>query len=235
MNRSALRAFGAPGFSAALLAISLAGCADTRGGTIPYSVALPAPDAPTIAQLPADYKIAPMDTLNVKVFRVQDLSGDYVVDLLGNISMPLIGDVQAAGRTPQELKEMLTTKLGAKYLEHPDISVAIKSSAGRNVTVDGAVGKAGAYPVLGAMTLIQAVALAGGTTEDANARRVAIFRTIDGKREAAAFDLTSIRHGQMPDPAVYAGDIIVVDGSSIKATEKQILQSVPFLGLFRPF
>ena len=230
-----MRAFGAPGFSAALLAVSLAGCADTRGGTIPYSVALPAPDAPTIAQLPADYKIAPMDTLNVKVFRVQDLSGDYVVDLLGNISMPLIGDVQAAGRTPQELKEMLTTKLGAKYLEHPDISVAIKSSAGRNVTVDGAVGKAGAYPVLGAMTLIQAVALAGGTTEDANARRVAIFRTIDGKREAAAFDLTSIRHGQMPDPAVYAGDIIVVDGSSIKATEKQILQSVPFLGLFRPF
>jgi polysaccharide export outer membrane protein len=149
--------------------------------------------------------------------------------------MPLIGDVQAAGRTPQELSEVLTAKLGAKYLEHPDISVAIKSSAGRNLTVDGSVAKAGAYPVLGAMTLIQAVALAGGTTDDANARRVAIFRTIDGKREAAAFDLTSIRHGEMPDPPVYAGDIIVVDGSKVKATERQILQSVPFLGLFRPF
>lgn len=217
------------------LLVSLAGCSDTRGGSIPYNVALPAPDAPTIAQLPADYKIAPMDTLNVKVFRVQDLSGDYTVDLLGNISMPLIGDVQAAGRTPQELGEVLTAKLGAKYLEHPDISVAIKSSAGRNLTVDGSVAKAGAYPVLGAMTLIQAVALAGGTTDDANARRVAIFRTIDGKREAAAFDLTSIRHGEMPDPPVYAGDIIVVDGSKVKATERQILQSVPFLGLFRPF
>jgi polysaccharide export outer membrane protein len=133
------------------------------------------------------------------------------------------------------LSEVLTAKLGAKYLEHPDISVAIKSSAGRNLTVDGSVAKAGAYPVLGAMTLIQAVALAGGTTDDANARRVAIFRTIDGKREAAAFDLTSIRHGEMPDPPVYAGDIIVVDGSKVKATERQILQSVPFLGLFRPF
>ena len=215
--------------------MSLAGCADTRGGTIPYDIGLPAPDGPPITALPSDYKIAPMDTLTVKVFRADDLSGDYKVDLLGNIAMPLIGDISAAGRTPQELSELLTQKLGAKYFEKPDVSVAIKSSAGRNVTVDGAVAHAGAYPVIGQISLIQAVALAGGTTEEANARRVAIFRTIEGKREAAAFDLTSIRHGQTPDPAVYAGDIIVVDGSSIKATEKQILQSVPLLGLFRPF
>jgi len=176
-----------------------------------------------------------MDTLTVKVFRAEDLSGDYKVDLLGNIAMPLIGDVPAAGRTPEQLKELLTEKLGAKYFQNPDVSVAIKTSAGRNVTVDGAVTRAGAYPVLGQTTLIQAVALAGGTTEDANTHRVAIFRTIDGKREAAAFDLASIRHGEMPDPQVYAGDIIVVDGSSIKAAEKQIFQSIPFLGLFRPF
>jgi len=235
VDRLALRACGAPAFSAVLLLLSLAGCADTRGGTIPYNVGLPAPDGPPITALPSDYKIAPMDTLTVKVFRADDLSGDYKVDLLGNIAMPLIGDVSAAGRTPQELRDVLTEKLGAKYFQNPDVSVAIKSSAGRNVTVDGSVGHAGAYPVIGQITLIQAIALAGGTTDDANARRVAIFRTIDGKREAAAFDLTSIRHGEMPDPPVYAGDIIVVDGSRVKATEKQILQSVPFLGLFRPF
>lgn len=223
------------GASALLLGILLAGCADTRGGTIPYNVSLPAPDAPAVTALPADYKIAPMDTLTVNVFRVQDLSGDYTVDLLGNITMPLIGDVPAVGRTPQQLGELLTQKLGAKYLEHPDISVAIKSSAGRNLTVDGAVTRAGAYPVLGQMSLIQAVALAGGTTEDANAHRVAIFRTIDGKREAAAFDLASIRHGHAPDPPVYAGDIVIVDGSSIKAAEKQMLQSFPLLAIFRPF
>lgn len=220
---------------AALLLFSLGACADTRGGTIPYNVSLPAPDAPTVVALPADYKIAPMDTLTVKVFRVADFSGDFTVDLLGNISMPLIGDVPAAGRTPQQLEQLLTQKLGAKYLQNPDVSVAIKSSAGRNVTLDGAVNRAGAYPVLGKMTLIQAIALAGGTTEDANAHRVAIFRTIDGQRQAAAFDLASIRKGQMPDPTIYAGDIIVVDGSSIKAAEKQIFQSFPLLGLFRPF
>ena len=87
---------------------------------------------------------------------------------------------------------------------------------------------------MGSMSLLQAVALAKGTTEDANARRVAIFRTINGKRQAAAFDLISIRRGEAPDPPVYAGDIVVVDGSSVKATEKKILQSIPLLAIFGP-
>jgi polysaccharide export outer membrane protein len=83
------------------------------------------------------------------------------------------------------------------------------------------------------MTLIQAVALAKGTREDANARRVAVFRMIDGRRAAAAFDLTAIRRGESDDPKIYPGDIIVVDGSSIKAAQKQFFQSVPLLSLFR--
>ena len=80
-----------------------------------------------------------------------------------------------------------------------------------------------------------AVALAGGTAEDANPRRVAIFRTIEGKRQAAAFDLADIRRGKADDPAIYAGDIIVVDGSGIKALQKKILTNLPFLSIFRPF
>jgi polysaccharide export outer membrane protein len=84
------------------------------------------------------------------------------------------------------------------------------------------------------MTLIQAVALARGTTQDANARRVAVFRTIDGKRQAAAFDLTAIRRGEAPDPQIYPGDIIVVDGSRIKEVQRQVLQSIPLLAIFGP-
>jgi len=101
--------------------------------------------------------------------------------------------------------------------------------------MDGAVKKAGAFPVLGPTTLMQAVALAGGTNQDANNRRVAIFRTIGGKRQAAAFDLTAIRRGEMPDPQIYAGDIVIVDGSSIKSVQKQVLNSLPVLSIFRPF
>lgn len=218
-----------------LAGLVLTGCADSRGGPIPYNVSsFGTPDAPQIAALEAGYKIAPMDTLTVKVFKMPDLSGDYEVDLAGHISMPLIGEVRAFDLTTAQLDTALTQKLGEKYLENPDVSVGIKSSTRRNVTVDGAVNKAGSYPVFGPTTLMQAVAAAGGTSEDANARRVAIFRTIGGRRQAAAFDLTSIRRGEDPDPEVYAGDIVVIDGSGIKAAQKQILSSIPLLSIFGP-
>lgn len=216
-------------------AATLSACADKRGGTIAYNQVLGAPDEQKFQTLETNYKIAPMDKLAVKVFKMDDLSGDYDVDLAGNISLPLVGQIQAANLTTAELDDQLTRKLGAKYLEHPDVSVAIKASTAHVVTVDGAVTSGGSFPVGGPISLIQAVALAKGTTEDANARRVAVFRNIAGKRQAAAFDLTSIRRGQAPDPQIYPGDIIVVDGSSIKQAQKQILQSFPLLSIFKPF
>lgn len=213
----------------------LAGCSDSRGGPIPYDMPLAAPDEPRIVALESNYKIAPMDQLGIKVFKSQDLTGDYDVDLAGRISMPFIGELDAANMTTAQLDERLTAKLGEKYLENPDVSVSIKRSTARVVTVDGAVRESGSFPVAGPMTLIQAVAMAKGTTEEANPRRVAVFRTIQGERQAAAFDLTAIRRGQSPDPQVYPGDIIVVDGSSIKALQKQLLQNLPILSIFRPF
>lgn len=222
--------------SVGLLA-SLSACAERRGGTIPYNVSdFGAPDAPTIAPLEASYKIAPMDTLSVKVFGMNDLTGDYQVDLRGNISLPLIGEVTAMNLSPTELDDLLTRRFGEKYLENPDVSVGIKASAGRNVTVDGAVEKGGMYPVLGPLTLMQAISLAGGVDEArANPRRVAVFRTIDGRRNAAAFDLVSIRRGEMQDPPVYSGDIVIVDGSGIKKTQEVFFKSFPLLSIFRPF
>lgn len=228
-----LHAFGFAFLGAAMAALSA--CADTRGGSIPYNVSnFGTPDSPAAAMIDPTYKIAPMDTLTVRVFGMPDLTGDYQVDLLGNISMPLIGDVPAANLTPAQLDDILTQKYGVKYLQNPDISVGVKSAAGHMLTVDGAVRKGGAFPVMGPMTLMQAVALAGGADDEtANMHRVAVFRTIDGRREAAAFDLLSIQHGEMKDPAVYAGDIVIVDGSNIKAAQKKILQAFPLLSVFR--
>jgi polysaccharide biosynthesis/export protein len=211
------------------------GCADTRGGVIPYGQTLTAPDEPKVQALESNYKIAPLDTLTIKVFKADELSGDYAVDLAGHISLPLVGEVEAVNLTTAELDDKLTKLLGSKYFEHPDVSVAIKESTAHIVTVDGAVQSGGQFPVVGQMTLIQAIALAKGTTEEANARRVAVFRMIDGRRAAAAFDLTAIRRGEADDPRIYAGDIIVVDGSNIKAAQKQIFQTVPLLSMFRFF
>jgi polysaccharide export outer membrane protein len=193
------------------------------------------PDAQVIQTLPQNYKIAPMDKLTIKVFKAADLSGDYDVDLAGHISLPLVGEVEAVNLTTEELDQKLTSLLGQRYFEHPDVSVAIKESTAHVVTVDGAVNQAGQYPVAGPMTLIQAISLARGTSQDANARRVAVFRMVSGQRQAAAFDLTGIRRGEAQDPQIYPGDIVVVDGSRIKEVQRQIFQSVPLLSVFRPF
>jgi polysaccharide export outer membrane protein len=220
----------------ASVAALIGGCADSRGGVIPYDVSnFRAPDAPKAAALEEGYHIAPMDTLTIRVLGMPDLTGDYQVDLRGNLSMPLIGDVPAMNYTPADLERVLTEKYAEKYLENPNISVGIKEATGHMVTVDGAVTKPGSFPVIGPMTLMQAVAAAQGLNDLANAHRIAIFRTIDGKRQAAAFDLVSIRRGQMQDPPVYSGDIVVVDGSGNKAALKRFFQSVPLLSLFRPF
>ena len=218
------------------VAVLLLGCADRRGGPIPYGVSgFGYPDRPTAVTLAEDYRIAPLDTLTVKVFKMPDLSGDYEVDLLGQIALPLVGNVKAVDLTTAELDANLTEKFGSRYLENPDVLVGVKSSTRASVTVDGSVAKPGSVPSGSATTLMQAVAQAGGVTESGNARRVAIFRQIDGRRQAAAFDLTSIRRGESPDPRVYPGDIIVVDGSGIKALQKQIMSNLPLLSIFRPF
>jgi polysaccharide export outer membrane protein len=215
-------------------ALFTTGCQDSRGGSIPYDRVLAAPDPPRIQALDANYKIAPLDKLTIKVFRSEEVSGDYDVDLAGHISLPLVGEINAVNLTTAELDQKLTDLLGQKYFQNPDVSVAIKQSTAHVVTVDGAVGQAGQYPVAGQMTLIQAVALAHGTRDDANARRIAVFRTINGQRQAAAFDLTAIRRGEAKDPSIYAGDIIVVDGSRVKEIQRQVLSTIPLIGLFRP-
>ena len=224
---------------AALLALCaallLTGCAGTRGGPIDYNVEnFGRPDTPTVLTLEDDYKIGPMDTLRINVFQVPDLSGEFEVDLTGHIAMPLLGNVKAVDLTTAQLDERLTQQLGAKYLQSPDVSVGIKSSTLRNLTVDGSVRQPGVYPVNGPMTLVQAIALARGTDDTANPRRVAIFRQIEGKRMAAAFDLVSIRRGEMEDPQVYRGDIIVVDGSNVRAIQRELLTALPLIGIFNP-
>jgi polysaccharide export outer membrane protein len=231
-----VKAGGAKACFPVVLALTLASCADSRGGPIPYGVQnFGTPDPPSVTALGSGYKIAPMDTITIKVFKMPDLSGDYEVDLTGQLSMPLIGNVEANDLTMAQLDDRLTQRLGEKYLQNPDVTVSLKSSTLRSVTIDGAVNRSGSYPVLGPTTLMQAVALAGGTNQDANNRRVAIFRTIEGKRQAAAFDLTSIRRGETQDPQIYPGDIVIVDGSSIKSVQKQILSSLPVVSIFGPF
>ena len=217
-------------------AIALGGCADRRGGTIPYEVGhFNAPDPVTAVAAENAYRAGPGDTLTIAVMRVPDLSGDATIDATGDITLPLIGKVTAIGKTTDQLAGDISGKLSAKYLQNPEVRVALKSSSSQRVTVDGSVGAPGIYPIAGTTTLLQAIALAKGTTTDANSRKVAVFRTINGQRQAAAFDLTDIRRGKASDPEIFGNDIIVVDGSASKAALKNVLQTLPLVSIFRPF
>ncbi|WP_146150933.1 polysaccharide biosynthesis/export family protein [Allosphingosinicella deserti] len=222
----------------ALFTACLAGCAGTRGGNLPYHPSAEEfgePDSPALAALEANYRISPLDKLKVNVFQVADLSAEYEVDLTGNIAMPLVGNVRAVDLTTDQLDAKLTQVLSEKYLQSPDVSVSVLSSSTRVVTVDGAVQDPGVYPVNGRITLVQVIARAKGTADDANPRRVAIFRQIGGERMAAAFDLTDIRRGKVEDPRVYSGDIVVVDGSSVRAAQRELLTALPVVGFFNSF
>lgn len=217
-----------------LLAIGLAlsGCS-TRGGSIPYDRAnFGAPDAPPPARDLADYKLSPGDVVTIQVFELPQLAGDQTVDGVGRINPSLVGPVQADGLTVAQLSTALSTKLQEKYLQSPHVSVVLKTAVQHTVTVDGAVEHPGIFPIGASTTLIQTIALASGTRDDANAKRVVVFRVINGAREAASFDLTTIRSGKDGDPLIYPNDVVVVDGSSIGPAFKTVLRTVPLLAFF---
>lgn len=221
------------------LAATTGACADKRGGPISYNVPnFTAPDVDSVPVISANQKIGPLDTIEVKVFQVADLSGEHQVDLNGFINMPLIGKVVAQGKSSEELGAHIAARLGEKYLRSPNVNVLMRTAASKTITVDGAVGVPGVFPIQGSTSLIKAIALARGTGEGANPRRVIVFRNIKGQRTAAAFDLTSIRRAESPDPEIFGNDIIVVDGNTSRSAYRELLGALPLVGLlntFRPF
>jgi len=225
----------------------LAGCASSpqaphQAAAATVTAQLPIPDQsneqPVLAQ-PVD-RVAPLDVVDITVFQVPDLTRTVRVNLAGEISLPLIGSIAAAGRTEEEVEADIAKRLGEKYMRSPNVTVFIKEKHDtplRRVTVDGAVKQPGVYDIKGATSLMQAIALARGVQETANLKGVVVFRTVNKQRMAARFDLGAIRKGDAPDPELYPDDIVVVDESGLRgrALLRAILTSLPILSVFRPF
>lgn len=182
------------------------------------------------------YKIGPLDVLEVSVFKVPELSRSVQVAEAGTVNLPLVGEVPAAGRTAQEVERDLTRQLGAKYLQKPQVTVYIKEYNSQRVTVEGAVKKPGVFPFQGRGTLLQSIAMAEGLDTTRASTEVVVFRVADGRRQAAKFDIEAIRAGHVVDPALHAGDVVVVHDSSAKIAFNNILRILPaggaFVGLF---
>jgi polysaccharide biosynthesis/export protein len=182
-----------------------------------------------------EYRIAPQDVVDITVFRVPELSKTVPVSAAGFISLPLIGEVQAAGQSPAELEALIAAKLEADFIQSPDVSVFVKDAVSQRVTIEGAVKSPGIYPTDGSTTLLQVVALAGGLDRIADSRGIVVFRNIEGKRQAAKFDYKAIRAGTADDPLIAGGDVVVIDESGAKAAMRDIRESIGFFGLFMPF
>jgi len=163
------------------------------------------------------YLIGPFDKLTIDVFGIEDLSKREVqTDASGRISFPLVGVLDAAGRTPSELEASLEEKLREAHVRDPQVTVNLRETVSQVVTVDGEVRKPGLYPVVGQMTLMRAVATAEGLSDMASRRNVAVFRTVGGQKYVALYDLKAIRHGAYPDPEIFPNDVVVVGESATR-------------------
>jgi polysaccharide export outer membrane protein len=172
------------------------------------------------AAVSAEYRLVSGDLLDISVFQVPDLTKEVQIENTGMISLPLIGDVKAAGETAHALEAEIAVKLRAKYLQSPEVSVFVKNAAGQQVTVIGSVNKPGVYPMVGQMTLIQALAQSGDLNDVGDPSSVRVFRQADGSRTAGVFNIDDIRSGKAQDPNLYAGDTVIVDASNARTAWK---------------
>ena len=220
---------------AGILATMMSGCIPAMDPVVPVGEAGYAAIDGAAQAAPASYSLQAGDILSIRIFDEPELSQDEVaIDNAGNLSLPLIGDIRAAGSNATELAAAIERAYGARYLRNPHASVAIKKAREMTVSVEGQVNLPGVYPWKQGDTLLTALAQARSPTDVARLDQVLVFRTVDGQRYGGRFDLQAIRGGRMPDLALVPGDIVVVGYSSLRGTYKDILQTAPLVGVLRP-
>jgi polysaccharide export outer membrane protein len=157
---------------------------NTEPAAGPAQVAAPAPAAPNLdaGTASSSYVIGPSDVLTVTVWKEPTLSGSILVRPDGMITLPLLSDVQASGLTPLQLADQIAAKL-KKYVQDPNVSVVVDGIHSKVVYLLGEVGKRGPVEMTSGMTLLDAIASAGGLTDYANAKKIYILRDEAGKHE----------------------------------------------------
>ena len=188
---------------------------------------------PTTAVSTARTTIARADRINVTVFREPDLSvTDVLVDDSGTVALPLIGSVNAGGRSIEAVASDIENKL-RPYLRNPQVAVVVKQSATKHITVAGSVMEPGRFEVEGPITLLQAIALARGPSQVASLDQALIFRTQGQQKTAARFDLRQIERGKAEDPAVMPGDTVAIGSSKFKTAWRDTILTLRSFNIFR--
>jgi polysaccharide export outer membrane protein len=171
----------------------------------------PDASAPQAAAADPSYIIGADDVLDISVWKEPDVSRSVPVRPDGKISLPLVSDVQAAGLTPTQLAADLTTRL-KKFLNDPQVTVVVTAINSRRIYIVGEVARPGAFPLLPNMTVLQALADAGGFTTFANTKKIHILRMINGKQTEFPFEYREVLEGNKTSENItlLPGDEIVV-------------------------
>jgi polysaccharide biosynthesis/export protein len=177
------------------------------------------------------YRVGPLDVLEITVFKLTDLNKTVQVSESGRFGFPLIGEVQGSGRTVSEIEKDLEARLGVDYLRNPQVTVLVKEYNSHRITVEGAVKKAGVFPMQGPMSLLQAVASAGGLDELSDGS-ILVFRRVDGRSAVARFSMNDLRNQRAEDPTLQAGDIVMVPSSDLKQALQYFMRAAPLLNAF---
>lgn len=193
------------------------------------SATLPAPTRQDLTVGDRPSLIGPLDTIQIDVFNVPDLSREMQVDASGRIAMPLAGTIDARGKTSEELARAIEAALRGRYVRNPEVIVNIKSSVSQVATIDGQVVEPGLYPVTNQMTLMRAIASAKGLSEYARQEDVVILRTVEGRKMAGLYNIAAIRRGAYDDPPIYANDVIVVGDSPQRRMFRDFVSLAPLL------
>ena len=185
--------------------------AGQSSGTGPDTLAKAAEKSPLIVT--PDYIIGPEDVLEITVWKNQDLSKVVAVRPDGRISLPLIGEVTAVGKTPVQVTEDISLKL-KEYKENPQVSIVLKEVNSYAIFVLGEVAKPGKYPLKSKTTLLQGISIAGGFTAMAARNKLVVFRFgVNGggqERVKASYDDIVLRDGSLQNIELKPGDTVVV-------------------------
>jgi polysaccharide biosynthesis/export protein len=194
------------GIAIALLAIASQAYAQDKPATADASSA-----APKAVTADPNYVIGGQDVLDISVWKEAELTRSVPVRPDGKISLPLLNDVQAAGLTPTQLAAQITESL-KKFVTNPQVTVIVSQINSQRIYILGEVNRAGAYPLLPDMTVLQGLSSAGGFTQFANLKKIYMFRTENGKQVKFPFNYKDVISGKASDENVVlkAGDTIVV-------------------------
>jgi len=200
-------------FAAATLALVLGPLALVPVAQAPQGAVAAAPTRATagVAVAP-DYVIGADDVLSIMFWRDKDLSApEVVVRPDGMVTLPLLNDVQAAGRTPEQLGNAIR-EAARKYVEDPNPTVIVKEIKSRRVFITGRIEKPGPYPLNGKTTILQLIAMAGGLREYVDGKDISLMRTEQGKQSVYAFNYQDVVKKKYlhQNIELKPGDVVVV-------------------------